>query len=165
MFIKKLKRRLSAIFDREPLDQELDDELQYHLEREAEQHERSGMNSEEARFAALRSFGSVDKSREECRDARGVNFFDNLIRDVRYSIRLLIKNPTFSIVAVLTLTLGIGANTAIFSLLDAVLLRSLPVNEPDRLVLFGNGLNGGLTDGFPAESTDLFSYPFYQDVS
>lgn len=164
MFIRRLRSRLAALFNREQLDQQLDDELRYHLDRDVEQNEKSGMDSEEAYYAALKSFGSVDKSREECRDARGFNFVDNLIRDVRYSIRLLIKNPTFSIVAVLTLTLGIGANTAIFSLLDAVLLRSLPVNEPDRLVLFGNGLSGGLTDGFPNESTDLFSFPFYQDV-
>jgi predicted permease len=164
MFIKKLKRRLAALFNKEVLDQDLDAELRYHLERDAEQNQRSGMNSDDAHYAALRAFGNVERSREECRDARRMNFFDNLIRDVRYSVRLLIKNPTFSIVAILTLTLGIGANTAIFSLLDAVLLRNLPVNEPDRLVLFGNGLSGGLTDSFPNESTDLFSYSFYHDI-
>jgi predicted permease len=164
MLINRLKRRLAALFKREALDQELDDELRYHLEREAELNQKSGMNPEDARYAAVRAFGGVDRSKEECRDARRVNFLDNLLRDIRYSVRLLIKNPTFSIVAVLTLTLGIGANTAIFSLLDAVLLRSLPVKGPERLVLFGNGLEGGVTDGFPSGSTDLYSYPFYKDL-
>src|SRR5215470_5570406 len=163
MFFRKLKRRLAALFKKDKLEQELAEELRYHLECDAAQNRKFGMNEDEAYHAAVRSFGNVDLSKEECRDARNVKFMEDLIRDIRYSVRLLIKNPAFSLIAILTLTLGIGANTAIFSLLDAVLLKSLPVQEPDRLVLFGKGESGGLTDGFPNESTDLFSYPFYQD--
>jgi predicted permease len=164
MFFARVKRRLRALLKRDKLEQELADELRYHLERDTEQNLKSGMEPDEAYYSALKAFGNVDLSKEECRDARSVKFMEDLIRDIRYSIRLLIKNPAFSLVAVLTLTLGIGANTAIFSLLDAVLLKSLPVHEPDSLVLFGKGESGGLTDGFPNESTDLFSYPFYQDL-
>ncbi len=87
-----------------------------------------------------------------------------MFQDLRYGIRMLLKKPGFTLIAVLSLALGIGANTAIFSLLDAVLLKSLPVHEPDRLVLFGKGENFGLTNAFPNESWDLFSYPFYRRV-
>src|SRR5688572_6535476 len=87
-----------------------------------------------------------------------------MFQDIRYGLRMLLKKPGFTLVAVLSLALGIGANTAIFSLLDAVLIKSLPVHEPDRLVLFGNGKNMGMTIGFPNESWDLFSYPFYRQV-
>jgi predicted permease len=89
---------------------------------------------------------------------------DDMIQDLRYGLRMLFKQPAFTLVAVLSLALGIGANTAIFSLLDAVLLKSLPVRQPDRLLLFGKAESSGMTNGFPNESCDLFSYPFYQEV-
>ena len=87
-----------------------------------------------------------------------------MLNDIKYGFRMLLKRPAFTLIAVLSLALGIGANTAIFSLLDAVLLKSLPVHEPNRLVLFGNGKNMGMTSDFPNESWDLFSYPFYRQV-
>lgn len=89
---------------------------------------------------------------------------EEMFQDLRYGMRMLLKNPGFTLVAVLSLALGIGANTAIFSLMDAVMLKSLPVQDPDRLLLFGNGQDIGLTNAFPASSQQLFSYPFYQDV-
>jgi predicted permease len=89
---------------------------------------------------------------------------DEMFQDLRYGARMLLKQPGFTLVAVLSLALGIGANTAIFSLLDVVLLKSLPVQEPERLVLFGKGESVGLTDSFPGGSRDLFSYPFYRQV-
>ena len=87
-----------------------------------------------------------------------------MLQDIRYGIRMLLKKPGFTLIAVLSLALGIGANTAIFSLLDAVMIKTLPVEQPQQLVLFGNGQNMGMTSGFPDESTDLFSYPFYRQV-
>ncbi len=89
---------------------------------------------------------------------------DEMFQDMRYGVRILLKRPGFTLVAVLSLALGIGANTAIFSLLDAVLLKSLPVQEPEKLVLFGKGEATGPANGFPDRSWDLFSYPFYQEV-
>jgi predicted permease len=89
-------------------------------------------------------------------------FMTSLFKDLRYAFRIFYRKPGFTLIAVLSLALGIGANTAIFSLLDAVMLKSLPVRQPDQLVLFGNGKSGGLTDDFPSESTDLFSYQFYR---
>ncbi len=87
-----------------------------------------------------------------------------MLHDIRYGLRMLLKKPGFTLIAVLSLALGIGANTAIFSLLDAVLLKSLPVSKPEQLVLFGKGEEAGLTNAFPSQSTDLYSYPFYRQV-
>jgi hypothetical protein len=164
VFIKKLIRRWRALTKKEELELQLDDELRYHLERDTARNIQSGMSEKDAKYAALRSFGNVDQSKEECRDAWGVRQIEDLLQDLRYSVRLLAKSPTFTFLAILTLTLGIGANTAIFSLLDAVMLRSLPVKNPDELVLFGKAESGGLSNGFPNESCDLFSFPFYETV-
>ena len=87
-----------------------------------------------------------------------------MFQDLRYGFRMLLKRPAVTFVAVLSLALGIGANTAIFSLIDTIMLRSLPVHEPERLVLFGNGEDAGVTNGFPRGKTDLFSFPFYRQV-
>jgi len=159
MSISRLVRKLHALFRRDEVEQQLDDELRFHLDREIEENLASGMTHEQARLAAMRSFGNVDQSKEECRDARGVTLIEDLMRDVRYSVRLLIKNPTFTLIAVLTLALGIGANTAIFSLLDAVLLKSLPVKEPDRLVLYQDLVADGIEIPVPGFYGDVFLVP------
>ncbi len=161
MFLNRIMRRWRTITNKDVVEEQLDDELRYHLERDTARNIESGMSPEDARYEALKTFGGVDQSKEECRDAWGVRLVENILQDIRYSIRLIIKNPTFSLLAILTLMLGIGANTAIFSLLDAVMLRSLAVREPDRLVLFGKAESGGASLGFPNDSCDLFSYPFY----
>jgi hypothetical protein len=144
----RIKRRWRVLFRRDEVERELDAELRFHVERETAQNLRSGMDQEEARYAALRSFGGIEQSKEECRDARGMRLIEEFWQDVRYGVRALSKNRSFTTIAVLTLALGIGANTAIFQLIDAVRLRMLPVKAPQELAEVHladmKGMRGGI---------------------
>ena len=129
--------RFRALFRKGPLDEELSAEMQVHLELLAEDNLRRGMSPEEARYAAKRQFGGVEQIKEELRELRGLPFVEAFVQDMRFGLRMLVKNPGFTAVSVLTLALGIGATTAVFSVVDRILFRSLPYADEGRLVSFG----------------------------
>jgi predicted permease len=132
-----LRLRLRGLLFRGAVERELDDELRFHLEMEARKNRECGAEPAEASRRALRNFGGLEQRREECRDARGTSALENLGRDLRYGMRVLRRSPVFTCVAIASLAIGIGANTAVFSLADKVLLRTLPVRNPEELVVLG----------------------------
>lgn len=156
-----LRLRFRSLFSRGKVDEELDEELRYHLERQIEQAIAEGLSREGARFAAAQSIRDIEQRKEECRDMRRVNFIENTVKDLRYAARMMRRGPGFVAVAVLSLALGIGANTAIFTLIHAVMLRALPVRSPDELVSIGDTSRPTAHwNGRPM--ANIFSYPLYQ---
>ncbi len=148
--------RLRALLRRGAVETDLDDELRLHLEHEAAKHERAGCSPGEARRRARLALGGVEQVKEDCRDARGTRWIEDFGHDLRYGARQLRFNPGFALVGIGSLALGIGANTAIFQLVNSVRLRTLPVERPAELAAIrivggngGMGLNpgryGGLT--------------------
>ena len=132
--LSRLKTAVRALLHRSHADRELDEELRDHLERQTEQNIRLGMDPEEARYVAHKAFGGLEQAKERSRDVRGLRWLEELWQDLRYSLRMVLKKPGFTLVAVITLALGIGANTAIFSAIDALLLNPMPFPELDRVV-------------------------------
>jgi len=129
-----LRYRVRALFHHNQVESELDEELRFHFDNEIQKYIARGMTPEQARRTARMAFGGHEQTKEDCREARGTSFIELTLDDARYAIRQLIGNPTFSIVMILTLALSIGANSAIFSVINGVLLKRLPYPEPERLV-------------------------------
>jgi len=132
-WMDRWRQHFRSLFRRARVEDELDREFRFHLEQQIEENRAAGMAPDEARRSALATLGGVTQLQEACRDMRGVQWIETLVQDLRYGLRTMGRNPGFTTVAVLTLALGIGANTAIFSLLDAVELRRLPVRHPEQL--------------------------------
>jgi putative ABC transport system permease protein len=147
--------RLRALFRRNAVETELDDELHFHFERQVQKYERAGLAREEALRRARLEFGGINQVKEECREARGVHFMEELFQDVRYGLRMLRKSPGFTAVALLTLALGIGANTSIFSVVYGVLLRPLPYQDSDSVIV--------LNETTPKVGRVSVSYPNFVD--
>ncbi len=154
--------RLRSLFRGRAVDRELDEEMQYHVDRQTEANVAAGMTPADARFAALRALGGVEQHKEACRDRRRVAIADQTLRDLRYGVRVLGRSPVFTAVAVLSLALGIGANAAIFHLVDIIALRMLPVADAHRLAeVRARNVNGfGSHQGAHAEVT----YPLWEQL-
>ena len=139
-----LPLRLRSLLRREEMEQELSEELQDHLERKTREFVAAGLTPAEARRQATREFGGVEQSKENCRDARRVNFIEDLIHDLRFGFRMFRNSAGFALVAIFTLALGVGANTAIFSVVNGVLLRPLPFPKQDQLMMLWEKDKDGL---------------------
>jgi putative ABC transport system permease protein len=150
--------RIRSLFKKRVADSELDEELHFHIDQKTQEFISKGHSEKEARYAALREFRGVEQSKENCRDARKINWIQDFAQDIRYGARMLRKTPGFTAVTVLTLALGIGANTAIFSLIDAVMLKTLPVQNPQQLVRLAR------TSRDPSLPDPSFSNPIWQQI-
>ncbi|HEV3455207.1 MAG TPA: ABC transporter permease [Thermoanaerobaculia bacterium] len=153
--LNELVYRLRVLLRRRVVEAELDEELRFHHEREVEKHMRAGRTRAQAMRLARLAFGGLDQVKESCREARGIEPLETLLRDLGYGLRMLRSHPGFSVIAVLTLAIGIGANAALFSVVDGVLLKPLPFPHPDRLVR--------LHESKPNFENGSISYPNFRD--
>ena len=159
-FAGELRRRLDMLLHRGKFQRQLDEELRLHLELRRQQQIASGLTPEAAHRSAQQRFGNVTRIKEKSHMVWGWDWLEKFLQDAGYGLRSMLRTPAITVVALISLALGIGANTAIFSFLDAVMLRSLPVKNPRQLVKLGVEDWNGITDSFAC--TELYSYPFYR---
>lgn len=157
----ELRRRLQMLFRRAQFQRDLEEEMRLHMDLRREQQMAGGADPEAARQAARRRFGNPTHIREESQRTWGWEWLETLLQDTGYGLRSMLRTPGVTAIALLSLALGIGANTAIFSFLNAVMLRTLPVKASQQLVKLGVEDWSGITDSFA--STELYSYPFYRE--
>jgi len=160
--LRSFKTGLNSLADKRRAERELDEELAGFVAASTEEKMQRGMSFDEARRRAMAEMGSANTVKHQVWNSRWEAWVDGRLQDVKIAVRSLAKSPGFTIVALLSLALGIGANTAIFTLMNAAMLKPLPVPHPEELVLFGNGSAEGSTNGLPSGQTRLFSYPFYR---
>src|SRR4030081_2485579 len=156
--LRTFVRRLTALFRRRRLEDDLDEELRSHLEMAVELNVRKGMALEDARGEARRSFGGVEQTKENCRDQRGLPMIETTLQDLRFGFRMLRRSPGFSALAILCLTLGIGANAAVFSWIEGILFRPYPaVTYQEQLLALTGTAHGELRP-------DYISWPELLDL-
>ena len=154
----KILSAVRYLFRRGKVENEIDTELQYHYDRQVEENIRRGMPAAEARLAARRLIGGVEQVKDECRDARLGRAIETTLQDIRYGIRVLLNNPGFALMAVVTLALGIGVNTAVFSVVYGILLRPLPYQEGGRLVVLHQQATQLNVGDIPFSAKEIFDY-------
>src|SRR5258708_2267387 len=161
----KLPLRLRSLFRNQQTAQELNDEIQFHLQHQIDEYVAHGMEPIEARRSALRSLGGIEQLKEECREMRNVSFFETFVQDIGFGFRILRRSPGFSALAIICLTLGIGANAAVFSWIEGLLLRPFPAvaHQERRLVLVGHDRATGDKGTTGVSFTDL-SWPDFGDL-
>jgi macrolide transport system ATP-binding/permease protein len=156
--------RLRSLLRRDAVENELDEELRFHLEQQVEKHVRAGLTRDEALRRTRLEFGALGRVKEDCRESRGISFIETAAQDIRYALRQLRKTPAFTVTVLLTLALGVGANAAIFTLVNAVLLKNLPVVDPGTLYRLGDNNASCVNGGVQANDGDytLFSTETYE---
>ena len=154
--------RLRALFQGRTIESELDEELRAHLENEIRKYMAAGFSYQEAARRARIALGGLEQIKEECRDARGTRWMEDLLQDFHYTVRTLGRRPSFAIVALLTLALGIGATTVMFTLINGVLLKPLPYPEPDKLVAVHGHSDTWNSEIFGEQNV---AYPDFLDAS
>ncbi|HJU66413.1 MAG TPA: ABC transporter permease, partial [Gemmatimonadaceae bacterium] len=154
----RARAALRSVLRRRAVERELDDELRFHIEREIEERVRQGIPPVAARQGAMRDFGGLERHKEACRDERDARWLDDAVHDVHYAARALRTNPGFAALVVLTLGFGIGATTAIFSVVNGVLLRPLAYEDPDRLVMVWETDRNSGTEREGASVPDYFDF-------
>jgi predicted permease len=156
--LRRVRRRWRALRQGSALDAQMDTELQLHLDLETDKLVRQGFTRDEARTAALRAFGGVERVREECRDARHIAWVDSVARNFRWAVRILVRQPGYTLAVIATLGLGIGANTAVFSVIRGVVLKPLPYPESDRLVVLHQSSTRAGQEDVNVSIRELYDY-------
>jgi predicted permease len=162
--LENLIHGIKALFNKQQRSRDMDEEFQAFEQASAQEKIRSGLDPHEAQRAARIEMGSIESVKEKVRSATWESTAESIFQDIRVSVRSLAKSPGFTAVAILSLALGIGANTAIFTLINSLMLKSLPVSNPQELVAFGTEFGGGRIAGIPAGPWDIFPYDFYQQL-